>query len=87
MGSEMGETFRLWDEYKKDKRARNQAFSPTLLDDEGISYVVKNHGTHLIVTHNDLTVDFWPSTGKWIFRGDVKKPSGRGVRQLIKRLK
>ena len=87
MPSEMGETFRAWDEYKKNKRANNRDSSPKMLDGAGITYTSKNMGAHLIIEHAGVTVDFWPGTGKFIFRGDVKKPKGRGVRNLIRRLK
>lgn len=68
------------------RRARHRESSPELLRAAGIAFVSKNEGAHLIVTHNDVTVDFWPGTGKWNTR-PVDGKDHRGVKPLIAYLK
>ena len=77
-----------WKQFRKmgqNKRASNRQRSADLLAKEGIKFETKNFGAHLIVTHNNKTVDFWPGTGKFIFRDNGSY--GRGVGNLIHRLK
>lgn len=68
-------------EEKKDKRASNREKSSAILAAKGICYKANNNGAHLVVTHGDMTVDFWPGTGKYIRRADKK--AGRGVFNLL----
>jgi hypothetical protein len=68
----------------KEKRAHNRENSALLLQERGIQFESKNGGAHLIVTHNGKTVDFWPGTGKFVFRRSTKH--GRGVKTLISAL-
>ena len=82
-GSEMGD---LWREYKverQQKRASNRDHSKKILDNNAIPHEVKNGGAHLIVTMDDLVIDFWPGTGLWIVR-DGKNQRHGGVRKLLK---
>ena len=79
-----------WDEFSKamkeqsqERRANNRESSAAILTNKGIPFESKNGGAHLIV--NGGEVDFWPGTGKWIFRQSRKQ--GRGVRQLLKALR
>lgn len=72
-------------EEHKAKIARNRASSPAILLSHGITFVSKNAGVHLIVSHNGKVVDFWPGTGKWIGRGNGAAV-GRGVFNLIREL-
>ena len=46
-----------------------------------IVFDVKNEGMHLIVEGPVGYVDVWPSTGKWICRGNRKQ--GFGLRELL----
>ena len=46
-----------------------------------IGFTVKNEGMHLIVEGPKGYVDVWPTTGKWICRGDQKQ--GFGLRELL----
>jgi hypothetical protein len=64
----------------QESRSRNRDSSPTILKEAGIAFETKNLGTHLIVTHGDKVVDFWPGTGLWHAR---RGPKGRGVFRLI----
>ncbi|MDW6094020.1 hypothetical protein SBX64_15890 [Vibrio rhizosphaerae] len=73
---------KLRKEDSKVKKRENQKSSATMLDSNGIKYESKNGGNHLIVHGLSIVADFWPSTGKFIIRGD--KRHFRGVRLLIK---
>ena len=81
---DMVETFRAWDKAKKEKRLKNLEISTSRLKELGVSFEKKNGGVHLIVSHNNYVVDFWPSTGKFKFRN--KSNYGRGLLSLIKQL-
>jgi hypothetical protein len=80
---DMGDFFRAWDRCKKAKKALNQQWSTEALRLAGIKFESKNFGNHLIVHHDNMVVDFWPSTGKWIVRAGRK---GRGIRKLLELL-
>lgn len=85
MSEEMSdsEMWKLYREHSKETREKNRAASPEILKAAGINYISKNGGAHLIVTHNGVTADLWPGTGKWHIRNGSK---GRGVRNLIRKL-
>lgn len=68
----------------KERRAKNRVSSRQVLTDAGIAFEEKNIGAHLIVTHEKVTVDFWPGTGLWHVRHSSKK--GRGVFGLVRHL-
>jgi hypothetical protein len=77
----------IWRAIKKErqeKRASNREASSLILQRKGISFEVKNFDAHLIVTHEGQVVDFWPGTGKYIFRGSTVR--GHGVFNLLKAL-
>ena len=82
--SDLGEIFNEMKAQSKQRRAHNSAQSPKLLELDGIGFVSKNNGAHLIVEGAGRVIDFWPGTGKWIERGGAK---GRGVRPLIAYIK
>lgn len=69
----------------RERKLNNKMQSAAMLDSNGISYTTGNGGIHLVVTHNGLTADFWPTTGKFKIRGQEKYY--RGVKNLIKKLK
>ncbi|ENI4487205.1 hypothetical protein ABXZ88_003077 [Vibrio fluvialis] len=73
---------KLRKEQTKAKKRKNQSSSAAMLNSNGIEYKSNNGGNHLVVTGAGLVIDFWPSTGKFIIRGD--KRHFRGVRLLIK---
>jgi hypothetical protein len=66
------------------RREHNRASSTELLKARGVQFTDHNDGIHLVITHADRVVDFWPSTGKWIERAGSAK--GRGVHALLKLL-
>ena len=78
--SELSETYELMKKVSREKKLSNKEFSTVLLDKMGIDYESKNNGIHLIVFNDLETIDFYPSTGKWIPRG---KQAQRGVRKLL----
>jgi hypothetical protein len=69
-----------------EKRAKNRESSETVLTRHGIAHESRNNGAHLIVRRNNYTVDFWPGTGKYIFRETSPVIQGRGVFNLIRQL-
>ena len=78
--SELSETYELMKKVCREKKLSNKEFSTVLLDKMGIDYDSKNNGVHLIVFNGLETIDFYPSTGKWIPRG---KEASRGVKKLL----
>jgi len=82
----MGDMGEGWDVYKKarqEKKRSNAKFSADLLEEKGVPFDTAN-GIHLIIDYNGTIVDFWPTTGKFIFR--KSHFAGRGVRNLLKKL-
>jgi len=80
--SEIGETFKIIKEERRKKKESNINYSTKLILSKGYDVAIKNGGVHLIVKHNGITVDFWPSTGKWCDR--KTGVYSRGVNRLIK---
>ena len=78
---DLAETFKLFRKHKKDKKSKNLQRSTQLLIGEGIGFTTNNFGIHLIIDSYRGKVDFWPSTGRWVFRD--KDFRGRGVQSLI----
>lgn len=78
---DMGDVFNDWREHKQAKRADNTKQSTALLQQAGVIFDSLNAGAHLVVQADPNVVDFWPSTGLWIVRGQPAKR--RGVRKLI----
>lgn len=81
--SEIGDCFKALKERNKAKKLSNIESSTLMIMDKGYDVDIKNNGVHLIVSHNNKVVDFWPSTGKFIVRNGK---TGRGVKRLIKEL-
>ena len=80
---DVGEDYKALKERSKLKKLSNIESSTLMLLEKGYDVDIKNNGVHLIVDWNDKTVDFWPSTGKWIVRGGK---TSRGVKGLIREL-
>lgn len=83
--SEIGDLFKDLKSIKTYKKESNKVLSPEILQENDIEFESKNDGIHLIVKHNNHVVDFWPTTGKFIFRD--MPIEGRGVFNLIKIIK
>jgi len=79
--SAIWETYKALNKMNAKKRARNKTHSAEILKRQGIEFVEKNNGAHLIVNGKDCLIDFWPGTGRFITREGTK---GRGVFNLIK---
>tara|TARA_R110002012_G_scaffold212505_1_gene383585 strand:+ start:559 stop:813 length:255 start_codon:yes stop_codon:yes gene_type:complete len=80
---DVGEDYKALKERSKLKKLSNIESSTLMLLEKGYDVDIKNNGVHLIVDWDDKTVDFWPSTGKWIVRGGK---TSRGVKGLIREL-
>lgn len=81
MSSEDAEMWREYCKMKQAKKRSNKQKSTDILEQYGFHFRSHNHGIHLVIEHNCMTVDFWPSTGKWIHRQTQKK--GRGIFPLM----
>lgn len=64
--------------------AENRKNGPAILEQHGISFVTKNGGAHLIISHNGHMIDYWPGTKRFVFRTAEFK--GHGVYKLLKLL-
>lgn len=62
---DLSETFKTWQQVKRQKKFLNREQSTKLLDDLGVQFEVKNFGHHLIVHAPEGVIDFWPGTGLW----------------------
>lgn len=63
----------IWNKAREESQLRrlgNRNKSAGLLNEYGIRFIEKNGGAHLIIRHQRYTVDFWPGTGRYIFRPD-----------------
>lgn len=68
----------------RERRANNRQDTADVLRTNGVKFESKNHGAHLVIEHAGLVADLWPGTGLFSIRG--RKPNGRGVFELLKRL-
>lgn len=80
--SEFAEDMKAYREYYWDKKERNREYSTTLLTENGIQFISRNDGLHLLIETAKGRVNFFPSTG--LYNGAI---SGRGVKNLLKDLK
>lgn len=84
---DVGEDFKATKEIRKlesmRRKEHNYNSSIQMLIDNGIEF--ENKGYHLVVKHNNMVADFWPTTGKF----NIRKTSSykRGVKLLIKLLR
>lgn len=83
--TELADDFRAKRERSRAKRAENRKNSAEILKSRRIEFESKNDGAHLIIDAGHCLVDFWPGTGKFMFRkGGIQ---GRGVNKLIEKLR
>lgn len=90
---DVGETFNAMREDSKHRRSDNRKNAVMLLNQNKTKFVIKNGGAHIVI--NDPYrgfVDFWPGTGKYIFRTHQEcnkraNVTGRGIFNLMKKLK
>jgi hypothetical protein len=75
--------YQLMATVRKEAATRRRQKHPERLAQQGITYVSKNEGRHLIVTSPRGTViDFWPGTKLWIVRGSTEQ--NKGLDDLLK---
>lgn len=84
--SDIGEYFRDYRKFRKEKRKNNLIHSTDLLIKSGINFTSKNEGIHLIIETNNIVLDFYPSTGLWWDRNNKSKKY-RGVKNLLRYIK
>lgn len=86
--SDMAGDFRAhkeWARERKEKRYQESSSAREEIWREALDVGSKNGGQHLVVRTAKDTIDFWPSTGRWVVRG--KKAQGYDARSLLKRMK
>ncbi|HDR1129100.1 TPA: hypothetical protein QB401_001262 [Pasteurella multocida] len=83
---DMGEAFRDYSKFQKEKRRNNLIYNTDLLIKSGVNFTSKNGGVHLIVEFNNMVLDFYPSTGLWWDRNNKGKKY-RGVKNLLRYIK
>ena len=81
----LGEYWRDVRSFRQDKRRSNAVCSAERLREAGVEFEQRNHGSHFIIRHNGLVVDFWPTTGVFIVRDldPAARRRGRGVFNLL----
>lgn len=80
-------TIQIWRQQRQDRmdeRGLRRMAAPELLAKEGIPFVVKNGGAHIVVEGPTGFIDFWPGTAKWHTRDGLK---GFGLGALVKLIK
>ena len=83
--SDLGDAFKAMRQDSQNRRAAHRGAAPERLTSEGIPFVSKNGGAHLIVEGHDCFIDYWPGTGRWTARKGGK--TGFGIRNLVKLVK
>lgn len=81
------ETTEFWRDIRherQERRASNKERGAFQLKSRGFKFEEKNDGQHLIVFHKGRVADYWPSSGRWIFRNT--KENGYGVFNLMRAL-
>jgi len=75
--SELGDLYKQIATRKRDKKARNLAYSTQALKDHGITFTSHNNDNQLIITVKGARkIDFFPSTGLWIIRKTQERDRG-----------
>lgn len=77
---DMAEGFKDMQEASKVRRGNNRTSSIELLKKYKLNYTEHNGGAHIIITHNEQTIDFWAGTGKFKVRGGI---TSRGIFRLL----
>ncbi|HDR1878008.1 TPA: hypothetical protein QB627_002026, partial [Pasteurella multocida] len=80
---DMGEAFRDYSKFRKEKRRNNLIYNTDLLIKSEVNFTSKNGGVHLIIEVNNMILDFYPSTGLWWDRNNKGKKY-RGVKNLLR---
>ncbi len=78
--SDIGDDFKALREIKRINKEFNRQNSTMILTNAGYQFETRNGGIHLIIKYQCVTIDYWPSTGKWIPRGGTES---RGIRLLL----
>lgn len=78
--SDLGEYFKDYRAFKKEEREKRYSYAIDKLGSLGIEYEQFNGGLHLKIPVGGYIVDFWPTTGLWMYKSRKK----RGLGPLIK---
>ena len=84
----MSEMAEIWGDLRKirqEKKRANLSSSTAMLEQNGIRFTSNNGGIHLVLSSGSEVIDYWPSTGLWMIRGNPRKH--RGVNRLIAYMK
>lgn len=85
--SDLADDFRALKEHRrkeKEKRHSDSSEAREQIRREALDVEEKNNGLHWIVRTEKETIDFWPTSGRWMVRGN--KAQGYDGRSLAKRL-
>ena len=61
--------YSIWENPTKRNKGLRVKKAPKLLERNQCEIIICNNGQHIIV---EGVIDFWPSTNKWIVRGEKK---------------
>jgi hypothetical protein len=75
------ESFEAMKEQVRQRKLERKKNAMERLDAHKVQYVVRNNGTHVIITEGSVRLHFWPTTGKW--RQDGVDRTRHGVTPLI----
>lgn len=83
---DIGDVYRAMRKHSQEKKRSNGESTRALLElYPEIEVRELNAGMHLVLRYNGRTIDFWPTTGKWIDRHHAGAHQ-RGVFRLLKSL-
>lgn len=82
---DLGEEFKAFREWKRERNADRFVKNIEILKNCEYSFEIKNCGEHYIYRGSTVTINFWPSSGK--FRSNDSKIVGVGIDKFLKILK
>lgn len=70
--------------HPREQKRINKDHAVQTLTDNNIKFHSANNYIHIIINHEGVIIDYWPTTGRWKFRGDGKRPPrGFGIKSLM----
>lgn len=91
--SGMGEIYRDMTANKKERHKEWKTINTDIIESSGLKFESTNNGeTILFREHEQIKVDFYPSTGRWKFHGKMFRGGARQFlnwykKQIIERVK
>lgn len=69
----------------QERKKQMQQNVPGILTKKGVKFISESNGAKLVVTHADITIDYWPGAGRWQER-KVNPRGGWGIQSLFEHL-